>query len=601
MLRWSDVWPVAVLVGLLFVLSGGCLDDDDDITAGDDDATAGDDDTAPPPCERTTSGAYLQVTAGDDHTCALAVDGQVLCWGRNEYRQSQPPEDVIFTQISAGYRYTCGVDGQSDLHCWYSDPKGSFSDVTIPPTGVLTEKVCTGDHMACALSTSGVAACWGMYSSTEAEGPFVDLACGARHACGLRTDGQVVCWGFNDHGQADAPEDVLFSHVSTGDDRTCGVTQDGAIQCWGSPPGSLQVPPPDGVFTQVALGRDFTCGLREDGTAECWGGYTELPGGLLAAPACQFTSIVAGVRHACGLLDNGELICWGDNSCGESEPQLEVYLAYSVGVLLTCGVTESSEPTCWSTACFEESPYPFRIDVLPQIQAAVVDAGQRRVCFLDGEGTAECVAMSEQPSWPEGYEGQLPLVPPEDSVFAAIATCANVACGLRHDGQLECWGDVEYPTGRLPPPTGAFSAVSGSKEHFCGLLQDGEMVCWGGDNSNGQLDAPPGPFVQVSAGYGNSCGIDGGETVHCWGEDTIENGVPEGPFTEVAPGRVHACALGEDGVLCWGLCGHDPYPVDYCTPPASTKIVHFGGVGDSHSCGLTSSGTAECWGAFVHH
>ena len=95
----------------------------------------------------------IQVSAGDNHTCAIKRDGTLACWGDDAYDQTTPPSGT-FLQISAGYMHTCGV------------------------------------------RTDGTAACWGAGRDDEGtaqlSGPFVQVSCGFFHACGVKTDGTVA-------------------------------------------------------------------------------------------------------------------------------------------------------------------------------------------------------------------------------------------------------------------------------------------------------------------------------------------------------------------------------------------------------------------------
>lgn len=74
------------------------------------------------------------------------------------------------------------------------------------------------------------------------------------------------------------------------------------------------------------------------------------------------------------------------------------------------------------------------------------------------------------------------------------------ACGLRENGEVECWGtnhafafrdgiSVIIDTGQANPPAGRFTAVDAGHSHTCGLREDGAIECWGW-NDDGQTDAP---------------------------------------------------------------------------------------------------------------
>jgi len=60
---------------------------------------------------------FTQVTAGTDYTCGLRNDGAVSCWGDNRYGQSEPPRGP-FTEVSAGIERTCGLRPDGSVVCW---------------------------------------------------------------------------------------------------------------------------------------------------------------------------------------------------------------------------------------------------------------------------------------------------------------------------------------------------------------------------------------------------------------------------------------------------------------------------------------------------
>ena len=105
----------------------------------------------------------VSLTTGGAHACGLREDGTPVCWGRNNYRQSTPPEGEAFSMMSAGERYTCALRLDGTPMCWGNNSKGQTA---APRDEVLSN----------------------IYSGVE-------------HTCGIRPDSTPVCWGDNSHDQ----------------------------------------------------------------------------------------------------------------------------------------------------------------------------------------------------------------------------------------------------------------------------------------------------------------------------------------------------------------------------------------------------------------
>ena len=55
-------------------------------------------------------------------------NSHVSCWGSDRYGQSTPSPDVAYSQISAGYDHTCGVQADNGhVSCWGANWYGQMS------------------------------------------------------------------------------------------------------------------------------------------------------------------------------------------------------------------------------------------------------------------------------------------------------------------------------------------------------------------------------------------------------------------------------------------------------------------------------------------
>jgi alpha-tubulin suppressor-like RCC1 family protein len=179
----------------------------------------------------------IQSISAKDHVCALSKDGQIYCWGNNDFGQlgdgttdPRASAAVIPTlqnidTITAGNGFTCAVDQQGTVSCWGLNDHGLLGrgDVLSPPglahvheplPGIVvglppSKAVAAGDGFACALSTDGAVFCWGGVGGVDpstklpTSTPFqisgldsvTELALGTEYLCALRVDHTVWCEG----------------------------------------------------------------------------------------------------------------------------------------------------------------------------------------------------------------------------------------------------------------------------------------------------------------------------------------------------------------------------------------------------------------------
>ena len=87
-----------------------------------------------------TPPALSSATAGGAHTCGLSVDGDLYCWGADDYGQlgvggsggGGQPRHVsgYFFAVSAGYEHTCAIKAADEAYCWGSNESGQLGDGT---------------------------------------------------------------------------------------------------------------------------------------------------------------------------------------------------------------------------------------------------------------------------------------------------------------------------------------------------------------------------------------------------------------------------------------------------------------------------------------
>lgn len=190
------------------------------------------------------------ISAGADHTCVIASDNNAYCWGSNGFGQlgnnsttnSNVPVAVntsgvlsgkTIKSIAAGYTHTCAIASDNNVYCWGINAFGSLGNntttnssvpVAVNTSGVLSGKtikaISSGENYSCAIASDNNAYCWGdgggklgnnsttmskvpvaVYTAGVLSGKTVlSIAAGGYQGCAVASDNYSYCWGWNYYG-----------------------------------------------------------------------------------------------------------------------------------------------------------------------------------------------------------------------------------------------------------------------------------------------------------------------------------------------------------------------------------------------------------------
>ncbi|PZQ49100.1 MAG: hypothetical protein DI551_00155 [Micavibrio aeruginosavorus] len=363
---------------------------------------------------------------------------------------------------------------------------------------------------------------------------------GVNGSCAVMSDGYAKCWGRAADGE--------LGNGTTTPDATKAVT----VHTSTGTPGWSD-------WKQVGSGGNHACGLRADGTTWCWGlGTNSQLGNNGSASSSRpvrvqnsdgsgagywsdWKQLSIARYYSCGLRSNGTLWCWGTDTNG------------SMGNGTTSSVNarpvqvkNSSGAGTWSDWTSVYGYY-------------------QQTCGIRTDGSAWC--------WGNGSNGQLGN--------GTTATTNNpLPIQVKNSGGGGNWTDWRMIT--------AGAGMS------CGIRADGTAWCWGGINNWGSRgdglttnnvslpvqvkDSGGGSaysdWLSLSAGGGQVCGIRANGSAYCWGLN--------------ANGQVGDSTSGTNRSL----------PVQVYDSAGTGYWYDWVQViaGNSHTCGIRSSGTTWCWG-----
>ena len=259
---------------------------------------------------------FREIAAGRKYTCGLRPDGTVLCWGEDRDERLDPPEGT-FEHLSIGAHHGCAITDQGRIRCWGQELIGDRGRVIADTPDGQFLAVTVATSTTCALPAGGYAECWGSnyqrQAESDGEGPFVEIVAGGQTFCGLSEDRTTRCWGYRDwEGDARA-----WQHLAL-DEVLCGIQVDSrAVECFEAREGEPRESP-EGGFERVSVGRRFACGVTTDHTVRCWSAGDGPVAAPFPANNVDLVEVTVGFDHACALRSNGTVYCWGDNGEGQT-------------------------------------------------------------------------------------------------------------------------------------------------------------------------------------------------------------------------------------------------------------------------------------------
>jgi alpha-tubulin suppressor-like RCC1 family protein len=528
----------------------------------------------------------LTVSAGGTHACTIRSAG-AFCMGDNTYGElgngsttsSSVPVAVTtsgvlsgktLTQVSAGVGFTCALDTTGTAYCWGQNGSGQLGNgsttnssvpVAVTTSGVLSGKtliqVTTGTDFACALSTTGLAYCWGgdgsgqlgSGSTTSSSVPvavtatgvlsgvtLTQISAGSNSACAVGSSGASYCWGGGSSGQ-------LGSGSVTSSSVPVAVTASGALS---------------GVtLVQVTTGTAFACALGSAGVAFCWGSNTSgqlgnnsttqsnVPVAVTTSGALSgvaVTEVAAGVGSACALGSAGAAFCWGGNTSGQlgngSTTQSNVPVAVTtsgvlsgvtlaqvaVGNAFACAFASSTALYCWgSNTSGQLGNNSTTSSSVPVTVQGILPGAPTGVSAVAGDTTA-AISWTAPSSFGTGvFTGYVATASPGGASCSTSSATACTITGLT-DGTTYTVTVVTDTTEGASPPS---SPVT--------VTPETALV----------LNFPVPPTGEVNTAYSDTLTVSGGTGPYTWSVSagSLPAGITLGGSTGVlsgtptAPGR----------------------------------------------------------------
>lgn len=279
--------------------------------------------------------------------------------------------------------------------------------------------------------------------------------------------------------------------------------------------------------------------------------------------------------------------------------------------------------------------------------------------LTDSSATAKCWGSNEKGQLGNGglADSVLPVEVKNLVNVKEVAAGYFHACALTFTGEVYCWGSNESGqlgdesislNSRIPVKIqglGNITQLTAGGLFNCATTESGEVFCWG-DNSDQQVSINDDEiiftptvlpfddfFTQVSAGIQHACGVTKTKLVRCWGDNAhgqwgantdypirwdlpitwdtnyVYNGYM-GLVKAVEAGHGYTCATSmTDELWCWGegdsgqlgggqtsFNGNYNYSDDPVYISGSSAEVYSFTAGQSHTCFVSESTDAYCWG-----
>jgi len=634
------------------------------------------------------------IAAGGNHACAIASDDLVYCWGSGSEGQlgngsnanSSVPVAVsragvlsgkTILSVTAGSNHTCAIASDGFAYCWGLNTNGQLGNNNTTTTnipvavlrtsgslsGVTVKSLSAGGSQTCAVTSLDTAACWGQ-----------------------NTDGQL---GNNSITQRSFPVDVNTSGVlagltiksiSTGKYHTCAIASNDKAYCWGLNTNSglgngntTRSLIPVAVNTNgellnknlktITVGQYFTCVIASDNNAYCWGyggngnlgngsnsttNTSVVPvttSGALAGKTLKYiTTASINVYATCVIASDDQLYCFGANANKQlgfdapgnttvptlSRGAIVSDMLITIGGVVATNITQVSSTVITATTPVQTAGFKDVTATRYDGQTSTLANGYR---YTSGPGD-----ITLSPSSGPAVGGDAVTISGSnfdantklkvDDIYLSTFTLVNDST-ITFTTPSQSYGRnvevvVEDTYGVQSPSV--FFTYTDPPMTITSVSPTGGSVAGGGTISVTGTNFSPGvkDISQISSGSAFSCGIYN-DDAYCWGFSgklgdgkntesrvpvpVVKTGVLAGKtIKQISAGQSGACAIASDDLAyCWGQGNNgqtgDGGNTANLAPDAVSRAGVLSGLtiksissGDNHTCAIASDDLLYCWG-----
>lgn len=532
-----------------------------------------------------------EISPDGEHTCAL-TNGSVKCWGVDTNgpighnhiscggacQQPHGPAVVSASMVTivTGFHHTCGIADDSTLYCWGDNGYGQLgtgdNSRRVAPTQILLPSgrtpvsVNAGGNATCVILDNGSGMCWGQnihghlgdgaYNDRNSPTPIsvlptnrslVAMDIGYGHTCGILDDGLVYCWGDNTHGRfgdgsensstypraTSLPAGRTAISIDVGIGHTCAILDDSSALCWGrndygqlgdgttdnsTTPVVVSMPAGLGVG-EISAGSYHTCAVAANASVYCWGAHEE---GSLGLGEGVDSNVPAYVD-----LGNGSHAHMTErDSDGDGIPFLfdPFPEGCPAGTYASDGICEDADPGWYADGVFPYLQYPCSIGTFQPSSGS----SNQSDCIPSSPGyyVDQTGSVSPTPCLPGTYQpnqGQTSCISTSPGNYTSLEAAAQqVQCSIGYyqneSGAINCLqaspGHFVSTIGahhHSPCPPGTYQMLSGMTSCFNAspgyqapsAASTSQVPCESGtySSSSGQplcSDASPGYYVSES-------------------------------------------------------------------------------------------------------
>ena len=585
-----------------------------------------------------------EVSAGENHACALLKSGRVVCWGDNSFGQlgNIKAEGVGARSVLESEKNPKPYAGVKSI-----EAGANSTCMIVRDEGMV---LCFGERFEAKLKLNWVPERVELANSIGTLTGAKQIGVGRGFGCALTKGSQVYCWGKNESNQLGLMK------------TSPGLAK--ATQVEVSYPQEM----PLSKIEQITVGESHACALhREEKTVYCWGdnrtfqlgnasnrGLTE----QVAIGSNNLTlkgvkQVSAGADRTCIISARDEIFCWGSGAHGilgnskvssiypvaaldlNREP-LSGAVQVQVGYDHTCLVDQREKLYCFGLNTHGQLGSSFLAGVAingedkPILKVTSIDVQGSKTCLVYGEsqgvgcfGDHEIDNVNSKPKQNSFIIEDLRKNGQAFQGAGGVAIGKNEICVIEGNQMVTCLPRGEVKTN---PVTVSDSSHVQLKDIWqlkirggtaCALSQEsGSIFCWGQDTLsqaesaqqvtlNGQ---PSKEFIQLAVTADQVCGVQGSErTLYCTAslDPTLkkielipavtDTGKALKGVVSLSGGQRHLCAVNESGQLyCWGKNESSQFgtksPLESTNPILiQLKNDHLGRVnrvaaGDHHTC-----------------